>query len=83
MGILAWIVFGIIAGSLANFLDPNPSQGGILGSMVLGIVGAILGGWLGSLLFGVGISGFNLSSFIIAIAGAVVVLLIGRMFRRA
>ena len=83
MGILTWIIFGLIAGSIANFLDSNPSQGGLLGSIVLGIVGAVVGGWLGEVLFGVTVTGFNLSSFIVAIAGAAVLLLAGRTFRRA
>jgi uncharacterized membrane protein YeaQ/YmgE (transglycosylase-associated protein family) len=81
--IVFWVVFGLIAGSIANFLDPRPSQGGLLGSMVLGIAGALLGGFLGSTLLGVGVEGFNLTSFLVAIAGALLLLFIGRMFRRA
>ena len=83
MSILAWIVFGLIAGSIANFMDPNPSHGGIVGSIILGIVGAVVGGFLGETLFGTPVSGFNMSSFIVAIAGALVLLLVGRMLRRA
>ncbi len=80
MNILAWVVFGLIAGSIANFLDPRPSAGGIIGSIILGIVGAVIGGWLGSALFGIGVTGFNLSSFIVAVVGSLIVLWIGRMF---
>lgn len=83
MNVLAWLLFGLIAGSIANFLDPNPSRGGILGSVVLGIVGALLGGWIGSTFLGVGISGFNLSSFLVSVLGALAVLWIGRMFTKA
>jgi uncharacterized membrane protein YeaQ/YmgE (transglycosylase-associated protein family) len=83
MNILYWVLFGVIAGSIANFIDPKPSQGGILGSIVLGIVGALIGGWLGSMLLGVTVTGFNLSSFLVAIAGSLLLLFIGRAFRRA
>lgn len=74
MNLLAWIVFGLIAGTIANWIDPRPSAGGILGSMVLGIVGALVGGWLADTLFGIGVTGFNLSSFIVAVVGSLIVL---------
>ncbi|MDO8429350.1 MAG: GlsB/YeaQ/YmgE family stress response membrane protein [Candidatus Daviesbacteria bacterium] len=79
MDILFWIVFGLVAGTIANILDPRPSRGGILGSILLGIVGAVVGGYLGSSLFGVGVTGFNISSFVVAIAGSMLMLLVGRM----
>ena len=71
--IIAWIIFGLISGSIAHFISPN-SSGGILGLIILGIVGALVGGFLGQILFGVGITGFNLISFILAIAGSLLVL---------
>jgi len=74
MEILAWAVFGLIAGSIANMIDPSPSRGGLLGSMILGIVGAVVGGFLANMFFGIGVSGFNLSSFIVAIVGSLIVL---------
>ena len=79
MSILYWIIFGLIAGSIANFLAPN-SHGGILGSIVLGIIGAIVGGYLGQRFFGVDVTGFNLMSFIVAVAGALIVLFIASLF---
>jgi uncharacterized membrane protein YeaQ/YmgE (transglycosylase-associated protein family) len=79
MNFLYWILFGLIAGSIANFIDPRPSRGGILGSIVLGIAGAVVGGWLGDTLFNVGVTGFNLSSFLVAIAGSMILLWVGRM----
>jgi len=79
---LFYIIFGLIAGSIANFIDPRPSAGGFLGSIVLGIIGAVVGGWLGATLFGVGVTGFNVSSFIVAVLGSLVVLWIGRMLTR-
>lgn len=79
MSFIYWIVFGLIAGSIANFLSPN-SQGGFIGSILLGIVGAVVGGYLGQRFFGVGVTGFNLMSFVVAVAGALLVLFIARLF---
>lgn len=78
MGILLWILFGLIAGALAKVLMPGEDPGGFLVTILIGIVGALLGGWLGTLLFGVGISGFNLPSFLVAIGGAILLLVIYR-----
>lgn len=86
MGIIAWIIFGLIAGVIAKLLMPGRDGGGfiltcILG--ILGIVGAVVGGWLATM-FGIGgsISGFNLHSFLVAVVGAIVVLVIFRLLRR-
>lgn len=79
MDILSWIVFGLIAGSVANFLEPGRSSGGILGSIVLGIVGALVGGWIGNAVFEVGVTGFNFTSFLVAVAGSLIVLAVGKM----
>ncbi len=81
MDILYWVIFGLIAGSIANFIAPS-SQGGIVGSIVLGIIGAIVGGYLGQRFFGVGITGFNLISFVVAVAGSLIVLFISRLLTR-
>ncbi len=78
MNIIYWIIFGLIAGSIANFIAPS-SQGGILGSIVLGIIGAVVGGYLGQRFFGVGVTGFNMMSFVVAVAGSLLVLFIGRL----
>ncbi|PIS21359.1 GlsB/YeaQ/YmgE family stress response membrane protein [candidate division WWE3 bacterium CG_4_10_14_0_2_um_filter_42_7] len=82
MTILYWIVFGLIAGSIANFIAPS-SQGGILGSIILGIIGAVVGGYLGQRFFDVGVTGFNLTSFMVAVAGSLLVLFIGRLLMRS
>lgn len=82
MNILAWILFGLVVGIIANAIDPNPSYGGIVGASVLGILGALLGGFLGDLFFGAGVSGFNLYSFVIAVIGSLLVLTIARSIRR-
>lgn len=83
MDILAWAVFGLIAGVVANAIDPHPSQGGILGAIVLGVVGALVGGFVANLVFGVGVSGFNVSSLVVAVLGSLLVLMAGRALRSA
>lgn len=77
MSFLYWIVFGLIAGSIAGFIVPG-AKGGIIGSIILGIIGAVVGGFLGERLFGVGVSGFNPESFVVAVAGAILVIFVGR-----
>lgn len=79
MGIIYWIVFGLIAGSIASFLSPS-GGGGIIGSIILGIIGAVVGGFLGEKFFGVGVTGFNVQSFVVAIIGALIVLFVSRLF---
>ncbi len=79
MGVLYWIIFGLIAGGIANFLSPS-GRGGILGSIILGIIGAVVGGFLGQRFFGVGVTGFNLQSFIVAVIGSLIVLFVSRLF---
>ncbi len=81
MTILYWIIFGLIAGSIANFIGPS-SKGGIIGSIVLGIIGAVVGGYLGQRFFGVGVTGFNVMSFGVAVAGSLLVLFVSRLFIR-
>jgi uncharacterized membrane protein YeaQ/YmgE (transglycosylase-associated protein family) len=79
MGIIAWIVLGLIAGAIAKFLMPGRDPGGIFVTIIIGIVGAVIGGFIGSAL-GVGdVTGLNLWSIVLAIVGAMVLLLIYRM----
>ncbi|RJQ27810.1 GlsB/YeaQ/YmgE family stress response membrane protein [Candidatus Parcubacteria bacterium] len=82
MNILTWILFGLIVGVIANFLDPRPSRGGIFGAIILGIVGALLGGFLSNFLFGIPLTGFDIRSLIIAVIGALILLFAGRTFQR-
>ncbi|RJR27899.1 GlsB/YeaQ/YmgE family stress response membrane protein [candidate division WWE3 bacterium] len=79
MSIIYWIIFGLIAGGIANYLSPS-SHGGIVGSIVLGIIGAVVGGFLGQMFFGVDVTGFNISSIIVAVIGALIVLYVARLF---
>jgi len=73
MGIIAWIVLGLIAGFIASKIV-NHTGSGIIMDIVLGIVGALVGGFLFSIFGATGVTGFNIYSMIVAIVGAVVVL---------
>jgi uncharacterized membrane protein YeaQ/YmgE (transglycosylase-associated protein family) len=77
MGILSWLVFGLIAGAIAKFLMPGKAPGGIILTIALGIVGAVVGGFIGTHVLNFGdISGFNWRSMALAVGGAILVLLI-------
>lgn len=77
MGIIGWIVLGLIAGAIAKAIMPGRQGGGIFLTMVLGIVGGILGGWIGSAVFHAPMSHFwSLSSWICAIVGSLIVLFV-------
>ena len=74
MGILSWIIFGLIAGVLAKWLMPGDDPGGFIMTIILGIVGAFVGGYVGTLL-GLGtVDGFDIRSFFIAVLGALILL---------
>lgn len=72
MGVIAWILLGLIAGFIGNRLM-GPSSQGLLMDIVLGIVGAVVGGFIMATVTGTGITGFNLWSILVAILGALVV----------
>ncbi|MFW3733517.1 GlsB/YeaQ/YmgE family stress response membrane protein [Klebsiella pneumoniae] len=76
MGILSWIIFGLIAGIIAKWIMPGKENVGIIVTIILGIVGAVVGGYI-STFFGFGkVDGFNFGSFVVAVIGAIVVLYI-------
>jgi uncharacterized membrane protein YeaQ/YmgE (transglycosylase-associated protein family) len=81
MSIIGWIILGLIAGFIASKIVNRQGEGFIL-DIVLGIVGAIVGGWLFGLVGHVGVTGFNLYSMFVAIIGAVVVLVAYHAIRR-
>jgi uncharacterized membrane protein YeaQ/YmgE (transglycosylase-associated protein family) len=82
MGIIAWIVLGLVAGLIANALIPGRRQQGLILTCVIGIVGALLGGWLATKLFHIHtLHGFfNLDTWLTAIIGAAILLLIYHLF---
>lgn len=77
MGILGWIVLGLVAGAIAKAILPGRMGGGWVVTLILGVVGALLGGFLGSAIFGIGLETFwSIQTWLVAIAGSIVVLLI-------
>ena len=81
MGILSWIIFGLIAGVIAKWIMPGKDAAGFIVTIVLGVVGAVVGGFI-STFFGFGkVDGFNFGSLVVAVIGAVVVLYIARKIK--
>lgn len=83
MGILAWIVFGAIAGFIAKFIMPGDDPGGFIITILLGIAGAFVGGFIGSQIGFGDISGFDLRSMAMAIGGAILLLLGYRLLKKS
>ncbi len=81
MGLLSWMVMGFLAGALARLVLPGTQPYGCLVTVVIGVVGAVVGGFLAAQLGFGGITGFDLRSLIISVFGAVVFLVLVRLFR--
>lgn len=82
MGILSWVIMGLIVGALAKFLMPGKDPGGIFTTILLGIAGAFVGGFVGART-GLGtVSGYNLGSLALATGGAALLLIIYRLVKR-
>lgn len=81
MGILAWIIFGAIAGAVAKLIMPGKDPGGFIVTILLGIVGAVVGGWIGQALGLGSVTGFNFASFGLAVVGALVLLALYRVLK--
>lgn len=81
MGIIAWIVLGALAGWLASIVTKRNDQMGCLMNILVGIVGAFLGGLIMSMLGGEGVTGFNLYSLLVAFVGAVILLFVVGLVR--
>jgi uncharacterized membrane protein YeaQ/YmgE (transglycosylase-associated protein family) len=80
VGIAAWILFGLIAGAIAKLIMPGKDPGGCIGTVIIGILGALIGGFVGTELFEFGtVTGFNVRSFGIAILGAIILLALYRL----
>ena len=83
MGILSWILVGLIAGVLGKIAMPGPDPGGIILTIVIGIVGALIGGFVvNNLLGGPDVTGFNLTSILVATLGSVILLAVYRLVTR-
>ena len=81
MGIISWILLGLIAGALAKWIMPGKDPGGIIVTILIGIAGALVGGWVGSIV-GIGsVSGLNFGSVATAVGGAIILLAIYRWFK--
>lgn len=85
-GLLSWIIFGLIAGALAKFLTPGDGgkkdTSGCITTMLIGIIGAGIGGFIGTQLGWGSIDGFNIKSFGLAIGGAIILLLIFQLLSK-
>ena len=82
MSILAWIILGLLAGFIGSKLVNKQGEGMFL-DIILGVVGAVVGGWLFNKFGAVGVTGLNVYSLLVAVIGAVVVMLIYHALRRA
>ena len=83
MGIIGWIVLGLVAGAIAKLILPGKQGGGWIITLILGIVGALLGGFLGSVLFNAPLEDFfSIQTWLLAIGGSIIVLLIYGLLTR-
>lgn len=82
MGLLAWIIFGALVGWIASIIMKTDSQQGGVANIIVGIVGALIGGFVSQSLGGSGVTGFNLMSFLVALLGAVILIMIVSAFSR-
>ena len=82
MGILSWIVLGLIVGLIAKFIMPGKDPGGFFITILLGIAGAFTGGFIGSFLGLGSVSGFDIRSLAIAVGGSILLLIIYRVVKK-
>ena len=82
MGVLTWIVMGLIVGVLAKFIMPGKDPGGIFMTILLGVAGAFVGGFIGSVLGLGAVTGFNMASLLLATGGAFMILLLHRAVKK-
>ncbi|WP_009885161.1 GlsB/YeaQ/YmgE family stress response membrane protein [Brevibacterium aurantiacum] len=77
MGFIAYLILGLIAGAIAKLILPGRQGGGWIATLILGVIGALLGGWIGSAVFGAGVSSFfDISTWLCAIGGSLIVLIV-------
>lgn len=82
MGFVAWIVLGLFVGILAKWIMPGKDPGGVIVTILIGIAGAVVGGWIASFIGFGKVTGFDLRSMIIAVGGAVLLLAIYRRLKK-
>lgn len=82
MGILTWIIMGLIVGILAKWIMPGKDPGGFIVTILIGIAGAFVGGFIGSLLGLGSVTGFNIISLALAIGGALLLLFLYRLIKK-
>ncbi len=82
MGILSWIVMGFIVGLLAKFIMPGKDPGGLIITVLIGIAGAFVGGYVGSFLGLETVTGFNIGSILLATGGAILLLILYRFIKK-
>jgi uncharacterized membrane protein YeaQ/YmgE (transglycosylase-associated protein family) len=82
MGIISWILLGLIAGALAKFIMPGKDPGGIFVTILIGIVGGVVGGWVGTMAGFGKIESFDLGGIMIATLGAILTLIVYRMVKK-
>ena len=82
MGIFSWILLGLLAGVLAKYIMPGKDGGGFVMTTLLGIAGAFIGGWIGSLVGLRTVGEFSLGSLLTAVVGALVLLFVYRTFKK-
>ena len=82
MGILSWIVMGLIVGLLAKFIMPGKDPGGCIITVLIGIAGAFVGGFIASRLGLGSVTGFDIRSILVAVGGAVILLILYRVIKR-
>ena len=82
MGFIAWIIMGLVVGVIAKFLMPGKDPGGIFITIILGIAGAFVGGFIGTNLGFGGISGFDIRSMVLAVIGAIILLVLYRIIKK-
>jgi uncharacterized membrane protein YeaQ/YmgE (transglycosylase-associated protein family) len=83
MSFLIWIVFGALVGWIASLIMGTDAQQGALMNIIVGIVGAVLGGWLMNSFGQTGVTGFNLWSFLVSLLGAIILIAVFRAVRRS
>jgi uncharacterized membrane protein YeaQ/YmgE (transglycosylase-associated protein family) len=81
MGLITWIIFGLLAGLVAKLIMPGKDPGGLIVTILIGIAGALVGGFIATSLGYGGVSGFNLGSFIVAVLGSIILLFAYRLIR--